>query len=100
VSRAFRVLIGFAGVLLLGCALAVLGYAIVTHEGVSDLGWVVVIMFFVLGLLLLRRSTSWNRPRYCPRCGAVAPRGLAVCPRCGLDFEAPVWAAIGKFKLP
>lgn len=95
-----RALTGLAGVVLLACALAIVAYALAADQRISDLGWLLVIAFGLLGPLLLRRSARWNEPRFCPHCGAAVPRSLAVCPRCGLSFEAPTWAAIGKLKLP
>jgi hypothetical protein len=100
VSRAFRVLTCLAGVLLLGFALAIVGYAVSTDERVSDLGWLAVLAFGLLGPLLLWRAANWNQPRYCSRCGAEVSPDVTVCPRCGLSFDASTWAAIGELKLP
>jgi hypothetical protein len=93
-------LVGVIGVTLVGCALAVLGYALAADEGVTDLGWVVVATLGLVGALVLRRAANWNKPRYCARCGVEVSRGIAHCPRCGLDAEKSVWAAIGELKLP
>jgi hypothetical protein len=88
------------GVLLVGSALAVLGYALATDDGVSDLGWAVVVTFGLIGGLILRRAANWNKPLHCTRCHAEVSRGIARCPQCGLDVEKPVWAAMGELKLP
>lgn len=99
-SRAFRFLTCIVGVLLTGIAVAILGYAFAADEHVSDLGWLVVIVFGLIGLLLLRRSATSNDPLRCPRCGAAVTRSLEVCPQCSFNFEAAAWAAIGKLKMP
>ncbi len=89
-----------SGALLVVLALAIPGYALLSDTDISGLGWLVVVVCFPSGLLVLRRARRWNEPRYCPRCGAEVRRGLATCPRCGLNFDAPTWAAIGEEKLP
>jgi hypothetical protein len=88
------------GVLLAGTAIAIPSYAFAADAHVSDLGWLVVMVFGFIGLLLLRRSATWNDPVRCPHCGAAVARSLEVCPRCGFNFEAATWAAIGKLKMP
>jgi hypothetical protein len=95
-----RLLTCLIGVLLVGCALAVLGDAIAAGEGVTDLGWVVVVAFGLMGGLVLRRVANSNKPLSCTRCGGEVSRGIACCPRCGLDVEKSMWAAMGEFKLP
>jgi hypothetical protein len=99
VSRAFQLVTGLLGVVLVGCALAVLGYTV--GEGApSSLGWLVIVAFPFLGALMLRRAWAWNKPSYCRRCGAPLARDDVACPRCGLDLTKTAWATIGKFKLP
>jgi hypothetical protein len=99
VSRTVRLLTFLTGVLLVGCALTMLGYALATAEGVTDLGWVVLVTFALIGALALRRAAKWNKPLYCTRCGSEVSRGVARCPRCGLDVEKSMWAAMGESKL-
>ena len=82
----------------MGCGLAALGYAIGEGEP-SDLGWVVIVAFPFLGVLMLRRAWAWNKPISCRRCGAPLTRDDVVCPLCGLDLTKTEWATIGKFKL-
>jgi hypothetical protein len=100
VSRTARWLTCLIGVLLVGCALAVLGYALAADDGMTDLGWVVVVTFGLMGAFVLRRAANWNKPLCCTRCGAEVSRGIARCPRCGLDVEKSMWAAMGELKLP
>lgn len=99
-SRPFRFLTCIGGVLLIGTAVAILGYAFAADEHVSDLGWLVVIVFGLIGFLLLRCAATSNNPVRCPYCGAAVARSLEVCPRCGSNFEAATRAAIGKIKMP
>jgi hypothetical protein len=100
VSRTVRLLTYLGGVLLLGSALAVLGYALAADENVTDLGWVVVLGFGLMGALALRRAANWYKPLHCTRCGAEVSRDISRCPQCGLDIEKSMWATIGEFKLP
>jgi hypothetical protein len=92
-------LTGLVGVVLVGCALLVLGLA-VSEGGLSDLGWLVVVVLLLAGSLTLWRAAAWNKPIYCRRCNAALSRDDVACPRCGLDLEKTVWATIGTFKLP
>ncbi len=99
-SRAFQLLTGVAGVLLVGSALVLLGYAVGAGEHLSDLGWIVVVLLALMGTLALRRAATWNAPTYCRRCGAALSRDDRACPQCGLDPEKTAWATIGTYKLP
>jgi uncharacterized paraquat-inducible protein A len=99
VSRALQLLTGLLGIAFLGCALLVLGYAVVAGEHPSDLGWLVIVVFPFVGALMLRRAQAWNEPIHCRRCGALLTRDEEACPRCGLDLSKTAWATIGKFKL-
>lgn len=99
-SQTVRLLTCLIGVLLVGGSLAVLGYALAADDGVTDLGWVAVVTFGLLGALVLRRAANWNKPLYCTRCRAEVSRGIARCPGCGLDVEKSMWAAMGELKLP
>jgi hypothetical protein len=99
-ARAFRVLTAAAGVLLLGSALVMLGYAVGAGEHLSPVGWVAVVVFGFVGALALRRAMTWNAPICCRRCGAALGRDDRTCPECGLDLEKTGWATIGSYKLP
>jgi hypothetical protein len=100
VSQALRLLTAVIGALLIGCAFALAGYALISGKSLTDLGWVALIALASVGVLLLRRAAKWGEPRSCPRCGTQSSRNLPTCPRCGYDFSAPTWAAIGKLELP
>jgi hypothetical protein len=100
VRRGFRLLTGIGGVLLVGSALALLGYVAGTGQRLNDLGWLVIIVFLLLGVLLLRRAVTRNQPISCRRCGASLTRDDMACPQCGLNLEKTAWAVIGTFKLP
>jgi ribosomal protein L37E len=99
VSRARQLLTGLLGIAFVGCALLVLGYAVVEGELPSDLGWLVLVVLPFVGALMLRRAQAWNEPLHCRRCGALLTRDDEVCSRCGLDLSKTAWATIGKFKL-
>jgi hypothetical protein len=57
-SRVLQLLIGVAGVVLLGTALVLLAYAVGTDEHLSYLGWTVVVVFAFIGGLALRRAAT------------------------------------------
>jgi ribosomal protein L37E len=99
-SRVFQLLTGVAGVLLLGSALVLVGYAVVAREHLSDLGWIVAVAFASTGALALRRAATWNARTTCRRCGEPLSRDERVCPQCGLDLDKTAWATIGTYKLP
>jgi hypothetical protein len=97
-SRAFQLLTGLLGVVLVGAALVVLGFAVGEGEQLTDVGWLAVVACPIFGALALWRAAVWNRPVCCRRCGAVLARGDVVCAQCGLNSETSVWAAIGKMS--
>jgi ribosomal protein L37E len=99
-SRGFQILTGIAGVLLLGSALVLPGYAVGVGEHLNGLGWIVVVVFAFMGVLALRRAAKWSAATCCRRCGATLSRADRVCPHCGLDLEKTAWATIGTYKLP
>jgi hypothetical protein len=97
---AYRLLTWTAGAVMLGCSLGLLGYAVGADEPLNGLGWIVVVVFLVGGVVFLRRAATWDVPVYCLRCGEPLRRETVVCPRCGFDREKATWAAMGELKVP
>jgi hypothetical protein len=99
VNHTVRLLRYLLGALLVGSALALLGYALAADQDMTDLGWVVVLALGLLGAFVLWGAANGDKPLHCTRCGAELSRGVASCPQCGLDTEKSMWAAIGEFKI-
>ena len=51
---------GALGVALFGCALVLVGVVVGDGEGLSTVGWLVLVALLVLGAASLRRATAWT----------------------------------------
>lgn len=80
--------------LVIGLGLLIVMYVFGTSPAAAAVGAVGLVLVVTVVLRVRGR-----KPRMCPHCGADAPRGLLVCPRCGYDFGAATRAAIGKMDV-